>query len=621
MKKIKMSRRNRIQMAIALILCAVSIIVTSGIQHGWGQIEMSEIVLTTEAGNLTGYLFRPKTATEENPAPAVVCSHGYLNNREMQDCNYIELARRGYVVISMDDFSHGNSDVPAAGYEDTALIKTNGMSAFVEYLATLPYVDKTQIGCTGHSMGGSYTIQTMTYYTELEREALEAGTDPEEAHALNLVNTGVIVGNYPTAMAQNEEGNTFLCHCTVIGAKYDEFFFENTAVLLTSDNSKKLVSNILGEEAAMPLTEGETYISPDTGYTVTLYNPAQFHATNHFSVKCVKYLLESFERSMPAPVKLSSSNQVWLIKEIFNCLGLIGFFLFVVPCTEQIMNIPLFASLKKEPVYCELPENKGRYVRRSIMQGVWNSLLIVPLMLIGYLLLCNSFWPQDTTGGIGLWSAGCALVVLGYIKKDLGIKKLKGRTEELGTKTTWGEFFKALLLALCVTVWTYMLLFIADALGMTDFRIWSFDIRAFPVKKIWVAVKYLPIFAGFYIVQSLSVSKSTFASWSETKQVTVCGLVNIIAPALMLIITYAPTPLFQATTWVALFSSVGLGMLATVFALIPILLLPMVPILFITAAIAVRCYRQTGNIWIGGLINAMLVTMITVANTSFTYAY
>ena len=61
----------------------------------------------------------------------------------------------------------------------------------------------------------------------------------------------------------------------------------------------------------------------------------------------------------------------------------------------------------------------------------------------------------------------------------------------------------------------------------------------------------------------------------------------MLAPAIMLIIAYAPTPLLQATTWVALFSKVGIAMVASVFALIPILLLPIVPIMFITAAIAV----------------------------------
>ncbi|MBR3351242.1 MAG: alpha/beta hydrolase, partial [Erysipelotrichaceae bacterium] len=204
-----MKKRNRIQLLAALVLCAISIISAGLLQTDFGRVTMTDITLETEAGNLTAYLFKPKSATAENPAPAVLCSHGYLNNREMQDCNYIELARRGYVVISLDDFSHGNSDVPK-GHEDSPIVKSNGLIAFIEYLDSLDYVDSTKIGVTGHSMGGSYTIVTMTYYSDLEREALKKGTDPTEAHKLNKINTGVIVGNYPTRMAQKTNGETFL---------------------------------------------------------------------------------------------------------------------------------------------------------------------------------------------------------------------------------------------------------------------------------------------------------------------------------------------------------------------------------------------------------------------------
>ena len=178
-----------------------------------------------------------------------------------------------------------------------------------------------------------------------------------------------------------------------------------------------------------------------------------------------------------------------------------------------------------------------------------------------------------------------------------------------------------ILLSVIVTVATYCLLFAADLFNQTDYRFWSFDIRSFPLKKIWVAIRYIPLYVGYYILQSIAVKRSTFRKQSELMQILTCGLFNMLAPALMLIITYAPTPLLQATTWVALFSKVGIAMVASVFALIPILLLPIVPIMFITAAIAVRSYRLTGNLYIAAIVNTLLIVMITVANTSFSFPY
>ena len=43
---------------------------------------------------VSGILFKPDKASADNPLPAIVLTHGYLNNREMQLQNAIELARR-----------------------------------------------------------------------------------------------------------------------------------------------------------------------------------------------------------------------------------------------------------------------------------------------------------------------------------------------------------------------------------------------------------------------------------------------------------------------------------------------------------------------------------------------
>lgn len=56
-------------------------------------------------------------------------------------------------------------------------------------------------------------------------------------------------------------------------------------------------------------------------------------------------------------------------------------------------------------------------------------------------------------------------------------------------------------------------------------------------------------------------------------------------------------------------------------ALIPILCISIIPTLAVAAVINVKLYRSTGNIWLGGLVNTILITLMTVANTSFSYAY
>ena len=63
------------------------------------------------------------------------------------------------------------------------------------------------------------------------------------------------------------------------------------------------------------------------------------------------------------------------------------------------------------------------------------------------------------------------------------------------------------------------------------------------------------------------------------------------------------------------------GILASAGALFPILVFPFVPILSIVAVTAVKLYRRTGNAYLPGILNALVVTMITIAGTSFSHPY
>ena len=108
----KLKKTSRVLLGVSLVLMLLCGIVVHMIQTNWGKVDMQELTIETDHGyTMSAYLFVPETATAENPAPAVVVSHGYLNNKEMTDANYVELARRGFVVLSVDQPNHGDSDV------------------------------------------------------------------------------------------------------------------------------------------------------------------------------------------------------------------------------------------------------------------------------------------------------------------------------------------------------------------------------------------------------------------------------------------------------------------------------------------------------------------------------
>ena len=107
--------KNGILRPTALLMALILVIfgcmsISHGIQTDHGNVDISRGVIDTEFGELTFKLYEPKTATADNPAPGVLLLHGYQNDSETCAAYAIELARRGAVVLSLDEYGHGSSE-------------------------------------------------------------------------------------------------------------------------------------------------------------------------------------------------------------------------------------------------------------------------------------------------------------------------------------------------------------------------------------------------------------------------------------------------------------------------------------------------------------------------------
>src|SRR4029453_4666948 len=110
-------------------------------------VRIEDVRFKGAKGNtMSALVYRPANATESTPVPGILAVHGYINSRETQDGFAIEFARRGYVVVALDQAGHGYSDPPAFA---------NGFGGpdGLTYLRSLDFVDKNNIGLEGHSMG------------------------------------------------------------------------------------------------------------------------------------------------------------------------------------------------------------------------------------------------------------------------------------------------------------------------------------------------------------------------------------------------------------------------------------------------------------------------------------
>ncbi len=120
-------------LCVALILILVSCISASMLQTDFGRVTIIPLKIPTDNGQwITGNLFKPITASSENKVPLVITSHGYLNNKEMQDITAIELSRRGIAVIAMDAYYHGDSSSSKYSYSKSSPIEGMGMIPLVD---------------------------------------------------------------------------------------------------------------------------------------------------------------------------------------------------------------------------------------------------------------------------------------------------------------------------------------------------------------------------------------------------------------------------------------------------------------------------------------------------------
>ena len=164
-----MKKRALVAICIGLALILIGSFLAFVFHTDTFGTKITRISFDTDKGTLSGLLYMPRGAGADNPRPTVIVTHGYLNSAEMQDANAIELSRRGYVVLALDQYDHGHSDLDDAAYEPYAPFGVflqawapfwvNSMHDAVAYMYEQPYVLKDEagngiIGVTGHSMGG-----------------------------------------------------------------------------------------------------------------------------------------------------------------------------------------------------------------------------------------------------------------------------------------------------------------------------------------------------------------------------------------------------------------------------------------------------------------------------------
>ncbi len=604
-------RRNGFWLAISLVLMLVSSIGASLVQTVGGSVAVEDMRWEAASGReMSALLFKPASVSAESPRPAIVVSHGWWNNREMQDANYVELARRGYVVLSIDMYGHGNSDPLPAGQE---AVGGTGMYDAVKLIADLPYVDPSRIGVTGHSNGA----RAANFSVALDNEA----ETPLIASVLLVDNDPVYVddaGAFTNVYGSRDTG--------VIQAQYDEFFFrsydaEGNALTppreyLSTPNAQSFLHFGQDPSEATDVREaGQVYTQAVDGAEAmrVIWSLPQTHPWSTISSTAVGHLVDFFDESLGAPNSLPAGNQNWQLKEVLTTFGLIGFGIFLVAFTRALLATRAFAGLRvSEPIAAVATTRRG-------LVWFWGGLVVTTVFsILSYVLLSQAEWAGAIAFGsvnliapgvpwfIGIWAAingvaGLAIMVVSYL---LFGRRSGQDLRAVGVIPGWRRFGLGVALALTTTVAGFGIVFVLDYFFKTDFRFWVLAVKAFNPEMIGYSLIVLPLFLVYFVANSVAINSfNRFTlrgrEWMNT---ALLALFNSLGPIVLIVAQY--------TTFFITGETIdGFGGIFSIW------LFPVVVILAVAAVISRKIYRETNNPYIAGFLNAAVVTVISVTNS------
>ncbi len=543
--------------------------ISFNVQTSFGSVVVTEVdFVDASDANIHSTLQRPVYATSAHPLPGVVVIHGSFQNKEWVMSFGIELSRRGFVVLTIDANGHGNSD-PGRG----------AGTAAVEYLADLDYVDESEIGLIGHSMGGGYSWN-----------AINESTVTIDA----LVLVGSWIGNtslYP-----------YIPNTLIAVGDFDSIssYPRNTTIL-------EPYFNVTSVEP------GVTYGSFEDGSARRLATSKTNHLFETIDTVIVSETIEWMKNSLKNGAEdsywLPSSNLLYPLWLVGGFLSILGILLTIFPLILILLDLSVFKEIKDEPSNSHYSTSKS-FVGYGVIYAVIGIGTFFPFLAVGTILDIFIPFPQSYGLPVMSWILGSALLsvltlwIISRFRKNAGLNlhKLAHLRSENGYPLR--DVLRMFAMGLIVIAWMYLWTLAVDVGLSMDLRCFLPGFHDLTLLQVLQVPLYFIVFFIYFTVEGMWLTGPLQTKPEETLNST---MVNR---------TMKTTSMKTVPYLILVFVEFGGGYLAG-RAVIPgmigysfMFFYAFIPWFAVATVVTMFAYRHTGNYYLGAILNAMMTGWI-----------
>ena len=602
-----MSRRLLIAALLTIFVCGW---LASAIQTAGGAVVVSSMKIPTHNGQwLVFDLFRPRSATADNPAPFIGVVPGFQRSKEALSNIAIELSRRGFVVASIDPYAQGGSSASLS--RRAATTEGYGLFALIDYIAdtdNLNYVDKDRIGATGHSAGGNAAIRAASYFGR-EAQRLDR---PSKLHSVYVSGYVLTLTDEVLADVRSNVGVSY--------ALYDEGAYRNELghgdMRVAPEALRAVNSGRVNGEA--PLTEvelGRYYGDSDERTLRIVHNERVLHPFQPYDTEATANQVEYFQEVFDVRPAIGSDDQVWYWKELLGVIALAAGLVSLVPIGRLLLELQAFRTLRKPlPDPLSRPSGSGRALFWSLFAfaALVACFTYIPMAELSQELFVAAsrreltwFFPQRMNNAVMLWAVlNGTLGLLIFFGSYYFHGRANGvRPTQWGVAITAGELARTVLLALLVFAAFFLTLFATYYVFHVDYRFLFMGVRVFQPELAWLLAMYLPFFLLFFTANSLRVNGSMrFAGQPEWRGMLLGGIGNSLGLILIVIVQYVTFAATGTVYWTDGWLYVNL-------------LFAVVPMMFVLPYFNRYFFRMTGRIYLGPLVTCLVFVMVLITNT------